>query len=86
MFDGRGILRGLRGDVLACGCLVGVYERYSGQVIVMIDVVGRACRQSGHASGQFVPLESMDERWVCAASVAAAERSDTMVPSPRPPE
>ncbi len=75
MFGATGILRGLKGDVLACGCLVGVYERYCGEVIVTIDAVGSACRQSGHAVGQYVPLEAVHER-LASGSVTGAERRD----------
>jgi hypothetical protein len=42
------LLRGLAGRVLPCGCLVGVYETYSGGVIATIDARGLACNQPGH--------------------------------------
>ena len=43
------LLRGLAGRVLACGCFVGVYETYDGQIVSTIDACGPGCRQAGHA-------------------------------------
>jgi hypothetical protein len=34
--------------VLACGCLVGVYETYDDGVIATIDARGAACRLPAH--------------------------------------
>jgi len=48
-----GILRGVSGKVLDCGCLVGVYETYSGGVVQVIDAIGPACTH--HRKGQTVP-------------------------------
>ena len=42
------LLRGLSGRVLPCGCLVGVYETYSGGVVATIDARGPACGQPDH--------------------------------------
>jgi hypothetical protein len=42
------LLRGVSGRVLDCGCLVGVYETYAGQVIATIDARGPACDQPSH--------------------------------------
>jgi hypothetical protein len=41
-------LRGLAGRVLPCGCLVGVYETYSGGVVATIDACGSACTEPEH--------------------------------------
>ena len=41
-------LRGLAGRVLPCGCLVGVYETYSGGVVATIDACGPACAEPQH--------------------------------------
>lgn len=74
MFDGRGILRGLKGEVLSCGCLVGIYERYRGEVIAMIDAVGPACGETGHDVGQFVPLDSVGAARPLSSSPAQRQR------------
>jgi hypothetical protein len=42
------LLRGVSGRVLNCGCLVGVYETYAGDVIATIDARGPACDQPSH--------------------------------------
>ncbi len=39
-----GILRGVSGHVLDCGCLLGVYETYAGETVRVIDAVGERCR------------------------------------------
>jgi hypothetical protein len=49
------ILRGLAGRRLECGCLTGVYETYSGEVVEMIDWHADACRQSSHIEGGTIP-------------------------------
>jgi len=68
MFATRGILRGLRSHLLQCGCLAGIYERYGGETIVIIDAAGEGCGEAGHMPGLFVPLESVP--------IARASRSD----------
>ena len=40
------LLRGLSGRVLPCGCLVGVYETYEGEVVATIDARGKQCQSS----------------------------------------
>ena len=42
------LLRGLAGRVLPSGCLVGVYETYSGGVVATIDARGPACSRPDH--------------------------------------
>jgi hypothetical protein len=42
------LLRGLAGRVLSCGCLVGVYETYTGEVISTIDARGLTCSDAAH--------------------------------------
>jgi len=49
------LLRGLAGRLLACGCFVGVYETYDGQIVSTIDACGPGCRQPGHALHAVVP-------------------------------
>ena len=46
---GMRLLRGLSGRVLPCGCLVGVYETYSGAVVATVDARGPACPREDHA-------------------------------------
>ena len=50
-----GILRGVSGKVLECGCLVGVYETYGGQVLVEVDAVQPRC--TDHHKGERVPAD-----------------------------
>ena len=44
------ILRGVSGNMLECGCLVGVYETYSGDLVRVVDAVGEACTR--HRKGE----------------------------------
>jgi len=37
------ILRGVGSTVLACGCFVGLYEKYSGATVAIVDVPGERC-------------------------------------------
>ena len=53
-------MRGLAGRVLPCGCLVGVYETYSGGVVAAIDACGPACGQPCHRLHDPVPLNHPD--------------------------
>jgi hypothetical protein len=43
-----GILRGLDSRLLACGCLIGVYETYSGKTLLIVDAQGAGCRDRTH--------------------------------------
>ena len=45
---GDQLLRGVASRVLACGCLVGVYETYQGTVVTTIDARGAACQEPQH--------------------------------------
>ena len=51
------ILRGVSGKVLECGCLVGVYETYGGEVFYEVDAVQPGCAR--HHKGDPVPPESV---------------------------
>ncbi|MEO8070811.1 MAG: hypothetical protein ABI652_05380 [Acidobacteriota bacterium] len=42
------LLRGLSGKLLTCGCFLGIYETYDGQVVKTIDARGGACGDSTH--------------------------------------
>ena len=42
------ILRGLDSRLLACGCLIGVYETYSGKTLSIVDAQGAGCRDRKH--------------------------------------
>ena len=53
-------LRGVSGRVLACGCLVGVYETYGGEIVATIDARGERCPQSGHRLHAIVPPVSSE--------------------------
>ncbi len=37
------LLRALTGELLPCGCLVGIYETYDGRVVATIDARGAEC-------------------------------------------
>ena len=39
------LLRVLTGQLLPCGCLVGIYETYDGRVVASIDAHGYECQQ-----------------------------------------
>lgn len=66
------LLRGLSGQMLPCGCLVGVYETYDGQVLAMVDVVGTTCGVAQHV--RHATLHELPERIRRHPSVAAARR------------
>ena len=42
------LLRGVGGRTLRCGCLVGVYETYEGEVVTTIDVPSPTCADPQH--------------------------------------
>jgi len=46
------VLRVLTSSQLPCGCLTGVYELYSGEVIAIVDAPDSAC--GDHRQGQQV--------------------------------
>jgi hypothetical protein len=64
-------LRGVSGRVLACGCLVGVYETYSGEIVATIDARGERCPRS-HRLHAIVPALPSD--------AAAEPDSDRLAP------
>jgi hypothetical protein len=55
------LLRGLSGRVLACGCLVGVYETYDGGVVATIDARGKTCEMPEHRLHAEIPAEHLEE-------------------------
>ena len=55
------ILRGLSSRVLECGCLVGVYETYDGEVVTILDAKGPECAESAHRGGEPVILETLSD-------------------------
>lgn len=48
------IYRVLKGEHLPCGCAVGVYERYDGVVVRLLDVRGPGCLRADHRTGAVV--------------------------------
>lgn len=54
------LLRGIGGRVLACGCLVGVYETYAGTVIASIDAPGSSCHRPDHRLHELVSVSEAD--------------------------
>jgi hypothetical protein len=62
------VLRGLSSRVLPCGCLIGLYETYSGAVVGLVDAVDAACQDPGHRLDATVPAPDGAE---CAADQQA---------------
>lgn len=56
VLSGMRILRGLGSRFLSCGCLVGVYETYDGETVLIVDAVGPSCPDPAHKKGNSVPL------------------------------
>jgi len=54
------ILRVLRGTRLPCGCAAGIYEKYSGATVAVIDEVDAGCRLAAHRSGCMIDIEDGD--------------------------
>jgi hypothetical protein len=54
------LLRGLGGRVLSCGCLIGIYETYEGQVVATIDAPGAACGDAAHRLHHTLPIEVIE--------------------------
>jgi hypothetical protein len=52
-----GILRGLDSHLLACGCLIGVYETYSGKTLSIVDARGASCPDRTHRLNRVVPSQ-----------------------------
>lgn len=50
------ILRGLSSHLLRCGCLVGVYETYDGNVVTIVDARGDRCANEAHVSDRQIAL------------------------------
>jgi hypothetical protein len=44
--------RALRGRLLPCGCLVGLYETYEAVTVAIIDAVDAGCADVRHRVGQ----------------------------------
>jgi hypothetical protein len=49
------ILRGVSSRQLACGCLIGVYETYDGEIVSILDARRESCVDPAHVEGQTVP-------------------------------
>jgi hypothetical protein len=50
------ILRGLSSRLLPCGCLLGIYETYEGQVVGLVDAKATRCAISAHDDGKVLPI------------------------------
>jgi len=53
--------RGLKSELLPCGCFLGVYEDYDDAVVRVIDAVGETCTEEGHTLGAVVPGEAASD-------------------------
>lgn len=71
------LLRGLAGEVLTCGCLVGVYETYEGRVVVTIDARGVSCTDPTHTRHAVVPRSRL------RGEAADTEASESPLPARR---
>jgi len=49
------ILRGLSSRHLPCGCVAGVYETYSGEIVTIVDVKSSSCTDTAHEEGKPLP-------------------------------
>jgi len=49
------LLRGVTGETLTCGCLIGVYETYEGAVVRMVDATGDSCPHPEHRVNAELP-------------------------------
>lgn len=49
------ILRGLRSQLLPCGCLAGTYETYDGRIVYVLDEHEADCPDLTHAVGNSIP-------------------------------
>ena len=54
------ILRGLGGRVLRCGCIVGVYETYTGETVAIIDAKGSGCPERSHRVDSSIDLDASE--------------------------
>ena len=54
------ILRGLSSQCLPCGCFVGVYETYDGEIVTILDAKGTGCRDLSHRDGKMIPAKSSE--------------------------
>jgi hypothetical protein len=41
----------LNSHIRPCGCLVGVYETYAGEVVEIVDAHGEQCPDPAHRTG-----------------------------------
>jgi len=48
--------------LLTCGCLVGVYETYSGEIVTIIDARAGSCSNPAHARGNIIPTDEVSDR------------------------
>ena len=51
------ILRGVGSRVLACGCLIGLYETYDGRTIALVDARNPVCENPDHRMNALVPVQ-----------------------------
>ena len=56
------ILRGVSSRLLVCGCLAGVYETYSGEIVTIIDARAGSCSDPAHARGNIIPADEVTNR------------------------
>ena len=49
------ILRGLTSRLLPCGCIAGVYEAYTGEIVTLLDDRQPHCANPDHSNGNELP-------------------------------
>jgi hypothetical protein len=62
-----GILRVLTSQPLPCRCVAGIYERYDGSVVAIVDVRHPSCRDPHHAVGTTLPPTAAPVRRMASA-------------------
>jgi hypothetical protein len=53
------LLRVIGSEELDCGCFLGIYELYSGQVVEVVDSRGEGCSTAWHSVGTVIPTAGM---------------------------
>jgi hypothetical protein len=53
------ILRGTNSALLPCGCVIGLYETYSGRTVAIVDAQGSACADRSHRVNAYVTWNTL---------------------------
>ena len=55
------IRRGTGSRLLACGCLVGLYETYDDEVVAILDACAPSCDAHADRQGKRIPLAQVTD-------------------------